>query len=177
MNYYKLLDVNAISSVLEINSRCDALIASTPQDGFSAEALETRSQIIETARYYLTDRSNRTAYDEGLRKEATIEIPFAQLPGALALLQEIGEVETVLQTGNAFLRDRDSRYLRGDAALAMALAYCDLSRDAMAEDPPRIAQGCELLETALKMLQEEGGQTLAPELQFEIDQTLEVSPI
>ncbi|XP_060965640.1 protein ACCUMULATION AND REPLICATION OF CHLOROPLASTS 6, chloroplastic-like [Cannabis sativa] len=55
----------------------------------------------------------------------------------------------------------------------MALAYVDLSRDAMALSPPNFIRGCEVLERALKLLQEEWASSLAPDLQSQIDETLE----
>ncbi|XP_020241613.1 protein ACCUMULATION AND REPLICATION OF CHLOROPLASTS 6, chloroplastic [Asparagus officinalis] len=55
----------------------------------------------------------------------------------------------------------------------MALAYVDLSRDAMALTPPDFVGCCEVLERALKLLQEEGASNLAPDLQAQIDETLE----
>ncbi|XWS25859.1 hypothetical protein CRYUN_Cryun27aG0103400 [Craigia yunnanensis] len=54
-----------------------------------------------------------------------------------------------------------------------ALAYVDLSRDAMALNPPDFIGGCEVLERALKLFQEEGASCLAPDLQSQIDETLE----
>ncbi|KAI3956707.1 hypothetical protein MKX01_021472 [Papaver californicum] len=55
----------------------------------------------------------------------------------------------------------------------MALAYVDISRDAMTLSPPDFIQSCEVLERALKLLQEEGASSLAPDLQSQIDETLE----
>eukprot|EP00899_Mesostigma_viride_P020022 jgi/Mesvir1/28020/Mv04629-RA.1 len=116
-------------------------------------------------------------YDEGLlQDEATtllVELPWRQVPGALCLLQEAGEVQVVLQSGAACLRDPSSRPFRKDVAISMALAYVELGREVMAEEPPLVAKGCEYLETALKLLQEEGGKALAPQLQKDIDATLE----
>ncbi|KAG2655616.1 hypothetical protein PVAP13_1KG024700 [Panicum virgatum] len=55
----------------------------------------------------------------------------------------------------------------------MALAYVDLSRDAMAASPPDVIHCCEVLERALKLLQEDGASNLAPDLLSQIDETLE----
>ncbi|KAG6704928.1 hypothetical protein I3842_07G156500 [Carya illinoinensis] len=48
-----------------------------------------------------------------------------------------------------------------------------MSRDAMALTPPDFIRGCEVLGRALKLLQEEGASSLAPDLQAQIDETLE----
>lgn len=69
------------------------------------------------------------------------------------MLQEAGETEVVLQIGESLLRERLPKAFKQDVVLAMALAYVDLSRDAMALDPPDFIGGCEVLERALKLLQ------------------------
>ncbi|CAI7833918.1 unnamed protein product [Closterium sp. NIES-53] len=96
-----------------------------------------------------------------------------QVPGVLCLLQEAGRSADVAEAGLDLLSrpDGDPAF-RADVALATALAYSDLSRDAMSVDPPAVAQGCELLEAALKLLQDEGGPGLAPSLQAAIEDSL-----
>lgn len=76
-----------------------------------------------------------------------------QVPGALCVLQEAGQSEVVLQIGQSLLRERLPKSFKQDVVLAMALAYVDMSRDAMAMNPPDFIRGCELLERALKLLQ------------------------
>ncbi|XP_060963799.1 protein ACCUMULATION AND REPLICATION OF CHLOROPLASTS 6, chloroplastic-like [Cannabis sativa] len=93
--------------------------------------------------------------------------------GALCVLQEAGKTELVLQIGESLLRERLPKSFKQDVVLAMALAYVDLSKDAMALSPPNFIRGCEVLERALKLLQEEGAGSLAPDLQSQIDETLE----
>ena len=78
---------------------------------------------------------------------------FLQVPGALCLLQEVGESEVVLQVGESLLRERLGKSFKQDVVLAMALAYVDFSRDAMALSPPDYVKGCECLKRALKLLQ------------------------
>lgn len=69
------------------------------------------------------------------------------------MLQEAGEAELVLRVGESLLRERLPKTFKQDVVLAMALAYVDMSRDAMALNPPNFITGCELLERALKLLQ------------------------
>lgn len=69
------------------------------------------------------------------------------------MLQEAGETEVVLQIGESLLKERLAKSFKQDIVLAMALAYVDMSRDAMVLLPPDIIKGCELLEKALKLLQ------------------------
>lgn len=69
------------------------------------------------------------------------------------MLQEAGETEVVLRIGESLLRERLPKSFKQDVVLAMALAYVDMSRDAMALNPPDFIRGCEVLERALKLLQ------------------------
>lgn len=69
------------------------------------------------------------------------------------MLQESGETEVVLQVGESLLRERLPKSFKQDVVLAMALAYVDFSRTAMALSPPDFVRGCECLERALKLLQ------------------------
>lgn len=76
-----------------------------------------------------------------------------KVPGALLVLQEAGETEVVLRIGESLLIERLPKSFKQDVVLAMALAYVDISRDAMAFNPPDYIGGCEMLERALKLLQ------------------------
>lgn len=69
------------------------------------------------------------------------------------MLQEAGETELVLEIGETLLKERLAKSFKQDVVLAMALAFVDMSRDAMALDPPDFIRGCDVLERALKLLQ------------------------
>lgn len=71
----------------------------------------------------------------------------------MCVLQEAGETELVLEVGEGLLRERLPKAFKQDVVLAMALAYVDISRDAMALSPPDFIAACEMLERALKLLQ------------------------
>lgn len=125
----------------------------------------------------LVSPSSRREYNQSLveDEEATVvtQVPWDKVAGALCVLQEAGKTEVVLQIGESLLRERLPKSFKQDVVLAMALAYVDLSRDAMGLNPPDFIRGCEVLERALKLLQEEGASSLAPDLQAQIDETLE----
>ncbi|KAK7321789.1 hypothetical protein VNO77_32732 [Canavalia gladiata] len=155
----------------------EAKFSKPPQYAFSNEALISRRQILQAACEILADPASRREYNQGLLddEDATIltQIPFDKVPGALCALQEAGETELVLEIGQGLLRERLPKSFKQDVVLAMALAYVDFSRDAMALSPPDFIAACEMLERALKLLQEEGASSLAPDLQAQIDETLE----
>ncbi|KAK7280711.1 hypothetical protein RJT34_25778 [Clitoria ternatea] len=155
----------------------EAKFSKPPQYAFSNEALISRRQILQAACETLADPASRREYNQGLIDDEDnailTEIPFDKVPGALCALQEAGETELVLQIGEGLLRERLPKSFKQDVVLAMALAYVDFSRDAMAFSPPDFVVACEMLERALKLLQEEGASSLAPDLQAQIDETLE----
>ncbi|XP_038717646.1 protein ACCUMULATION AND REPLICATION OF CHLOROPLASTS 6, chloroplastic [Tripterygium wilfordii] len=155
----------------------DTRVSKPPQYGFSQDALISRRQILQAACETLVDPTSRREYNRGLlddeRETIVTQVPWDKVPGALCVLQEAGQSEVVLQIGQSLLRERLPKCFKQDVVLAMALAYVDMSRDAMAMNPPDFIRGCELLERALKLLQEEGASSLAPDLQAQIDETLE----
>ncbi|XP_020235803.1 protein ACCUMULATION AND REPLICATION OF CHLOROPLASTS 6, chloroplastic [Cajanus cajan] len=148
-----------------------------PQYAFSNDALISRRQILQAACETLADPASRREYNQSLLDDEDnailTQIPFDKVPGALCALQEAGETELVLEIGQGLLRERLPKTFKQDVVLAMALAFVDVSRDAMALSPPDFIAACEMLERALKLLQEEGATSLAPDLQAQIDETLE----
>ena len=81
---------------------------------------------------------------------------YSNLPGALALLQEAGETQTVLDWGNAWLRDSALDSKTGDVALSMALTYCDTAAMLLEEDPDNASLAVEAMNAALKLLKAHG---------------------
>ncbi|KAM2927548.1 hypothetical protein COP2_034885 [Malus domestica] len=69
------------------------------------------------------------------------------------MLQEVGKTGLVLQIRESLLREKLPKLFKQDVILVMALAYVDMSRDAMELSPPDFIWGCEVLERALKLLQ------------------------
>ncbi|KAK6115258.1 hypothetical protein DH2020_007527 [Rehmannia glutinosa] len=160
-----------------IKKKRDVGFEAAPQYGYSDDALISRRQILQAACETLANPGSRREYNEGLADDEfdTIitQVPWDKVPGALCVLQEAGETELVLQIGDSLLKERLPKSFKQDIVLSMALAYVDLSRDAMALSPPDFIRGCEVLEMALKLLQEESASNLAPDLQAQIDETLE----
>lgn len=155
----------------------EARVSKPPQLGFSQEALVGRRQILQAACDTLSNAGSRADYNRGLVDDTgstlTTNVPWDKVPGALCVLQEAGETEVVLQVGQKLLRERLSKGFKQDVVLVMALAYVDLSREAMALNPPNFVGCCDVLGRALKLMQEEGASNLAPDLQAQIDETLE----
>ncbi|KAL2499417.1 Protein ACCUMULATION AND REPLICATION OF CHLOROPLASTS 6 [Abeliophyllum distichum] len=177
LDFYRLIGAEAHFLADGIRRAYDARVSKPPQYGYSDEALISRRQILQAACETLANPSSRREYNQGLAEDEydTIlsQVPWDKVPGALSALQEAGETDVVLQLGESLLKERLPKSFKQDVVLAMALAYVDLSRDAMALTPPDFIRGCDVLERALKLLQEEGASNLAPDLQAQIDETLE----
>ncbi|XP_074273376.1 protein ACCUMULATION AND REPLICATION OF CHLOROPLASTS 6, chloroplastic [Silene latifolia] len=177
LNFYQVLGAEPHFLGDGIRRAFEGKVSKPPQYGYSQDALVARRQILQAASDTLSNPSFRREYNLGLSEaddETTLfDVPFDKVPGAMCILQETGESELVLRIGDVLLKDRLPKSFKHDVVLAMALAFVDLSRDAMALSPPDYVYGCEALERALKLLQEEGSSSLAPDLQAQIDETLE----
>ncbi|KAL0928169.1 hypothetical protein M5K25_000038 [Dendrobium thyrsiflorum] len=181
IDFYQVLGAETHFLPDGIRRAYEARVSNPPQYGFSQEALIGRWQILQAACDTLSNSSSRGDYNRGLTEDPsstlTTHVPMDKVPGALCLLQEAGEAETVLQVGGSLLHEWLPKPFKQDVVLAMVLAYVDLSRDAMAMNPPDFMGCCEVLQRALKLLQEEGASNLARDLLAQIDETLEeISP-
>ncbi len=88
------------------------------------------------------------------------------LAGAMILMQEAGDAQTVLDWGQAWLADspRDSR--ARDVTVAMALAHCDLAAARLQADPTASLECYDSMQGALKLLkQRNAGQQLQADIQ------------
>ncbi|KAL1542943.1 Protein ACCUMULATION AND REPLICATION OF CHLOROPLASTS 6, chloroplastic [Salvia divinorum] len=177
LDFYRVLGAEPHFLGDGIRRAYNARVSTPPQCGYSDDALISRRQILQAACETLANSSSRREYNQGLADDEfdTIltQVPWDKVPGALCVLQEAGETELVLQIGESLLKERLPKSFKQDILLSVALAYVDLSRDAMALSPPDFIRSCEVLEMALKLLQEEGASNLAPDLQAQIDETLE----
>lgn len=177
IDFYRILGAEAHFLGDGIRRAYEAKVSKPPPYGYSQDALVSRRQVLQAACDTLANSSSRREYNQSLADDEfdTIrtQVPWEKVPGALSVLQEAGDTEVVLQIGEILLKERLPKSFKQDVVLAMSLAYVDLSRDAMALSPPDFIKGSELLEIALKLLQEEGARSLAPDLQAQIDETLE----
>ncbi|CAN1127174.1 Protein ACCUMULATION AND REPLICATION OF CHLOROPLASTS 6, chloroplastic [Linum perenne] len=177
LDFYKVLGAETHFLGDGIRRAYQDRVSKPPAYGFSQDALISRSQILQAACDTLANFSSRREYNNGLidDEEDTVltQVPWDNVPGALCVLQEAGETNVVLEIGEELLKERLAKAFKQDVVLVMALAYVDMSRNAMALDPPDFIRGCDMLEKALKLLQEEGASSLAPDLQAQIDETLE----
>ncbi|CAN1180294.1 Plastid division protein CDP1, chloroplastic [Linum perenne] len=64
---------------------------------------------------------------EKIRPKSSLYIPWAWLPGALCLLQEVGEEKLVLEIGRMVIKNPDAKPHIHDILLSMAMAECAIA--------------------------------------------------
>ena len=127
-------------------------------DGFSDSCLAARADLVDAAAQVISDPELRAEHESDLKNGRLTPVPASQLGGALALMQEAGEHEAVIEYAPACLAVAKSRAARRDITLSAALAHCELSHNALTSVPPRVGEGCELLDIASQTLVAEAGR-------------------
>ena len=146
-------------------------------EGFSKACLAARADLVDAAAQVISDPALRIEHESDLKEGRLTPVPASQLGGALALMQEAGEHEAVIEYAPECLAAVKSRSGRRDITLSAALAHCELSHNALNATPPRVGEGCELLDIASSILVAEAGPRFSKELQDTINYTLvEMAP-
>ncbi|MCI00442.1 plastid division protein CDP1 chloroplastic-like [Trifolium medium] len=87
---------------------------------------------------------------EKIPPKSSLRIPWSWLPGALCLLQEIGESKFVLDIGRTSLQHQDAKPYADDLVLSMALAECTVAK--IGFEKKKVSQGFEALARAQCLL-------------------------
>lgn len=179
LNYAQLLGLRGRDLYLEVQiaGAHDEMISRDLEAAYSSVARLGREKLLFAAREGLRAARGRIS---NVHPDTAIEPVL--LPGAMALLEQNGHYDLVIQLSDAAARltPRDLRtgsrstaqdYER-DVALATALAHCGIAKRAL--DANRPAEACGRLEEALVLLREgaHGGPPLARDLQVNIISTL-----
>ncbi|KAG2452619.1 hypothetical protein HYH02_002856 [Chlamydomonas schloesseri] len=126
VDYYRLLHVPRVSRPDAIRKAYENLVKQPPAAAYSADTLFARAVLLKAAAESLTDPDLRRSYDAKLAAGHTaLRVSQQDLPGALVVLQEIGEYQLVLDLGLRWLEVNGGQPDAGDVAAAVALAYCD----------------------------------------------------
>ncbi|KAK9906858.1 hypothetical protein WJX75_009282 [Coccomyxa subellipsoidea] len=169
IDHTQLLGLRGRDSYLDpqILAAYEALAAAPIEEGFSARAAEGRTCLLQAA----VDELRRSK-GRGTIQERGIDIEWALLPGALALLQEVGECDIVLEYGSKALEKWEARSMRRDILFAMALAHLGLASDALEAKEKKVGLGSAHLEEALCLLKDAGQPPVSPILEQEIQEAL-----
>ncbi|KAL3148377.1 hypothetical protein ABBQ38_013833 [Trebouxia sp. C0009 RCD-2024] len=147
----------------QILSAYEELASTVVEEGYSSRVQDGKLRILEQA-------ADEVRVQGVTGRSSEIQVQWDDLPGALALLQEVGEYDLVVAMGTKLLETWESRVFRRDILLSMALAQCGLATDTFAVQ--QVAAGCARMEEALLLLNDGGAPPLAPALQQEIQESL-----
>ena len=172
LSYYQVLNMPATRVTPNAIPRAAlaAIEAELPR-GYSPNMLQARLSLIDEAAWVLKDEEARKQHDEDIRDGILTPIEPERAAAALCLLQEAGEYESVLEFGDVVAQCRGGRQHRKDVALTMALAFCEFGHMSLVSNPPRIVEGCDLLELGGETLSRAGGASFAPDVRRNINLT------
>ncbi|MDJ0737527.1 MAG: IMS domain-containing protein [Nostocaceae cyanobacterium] len=208
LDYYRILGLPLAASDEQLRQAYSDRIVQLPRREYSQTAIASRKKLIEEAYVVLSDPKERKAYDRLYLAHAydpervaqksavavesplgengavdaqslTIDVSPEEVPGALLLLQELGEYELVLKLGHPYLvnpngtvtgnfgEDGEELPLPGverpDIVLTVALACLELGREQWQQG--HYENAAISLETGEELLAKEG---LFPNVRAEI---------
>ena len=155
--------VNRAASRETCSKKYDSLVNNPPKVGYTQETLYSRAVVLKSVTEAVMDMTATPSYKQQ-PGHMSVNLMYSNLPGALALLQEAGETQTVLDWGCAWLRDSVSDSKTRDVALSMALTHCNAAAMLLEEDPDNALLAVEAMTAALKLLRDHG-----PHPQLEVD--------
>uniref|UniRef100_A0A1J3FU55 Plastid division protein CDP1, chloroplastic n=1 Tax=Noccaea caerulescens TaxID=107243 RepID=A0A1J3FU55_NOCCA len=148
---YQLIGVSDQAEKDEVVKSVIHLKKSDAEEGYTMEAAVARQDLLMDVRDKLLFEPEYAGnVKEKIAPKSPLRIPWAWLPGALCLLQEVGEEKLVLDIGRAALRHLDSKSYIHDIFLSMALAECAIAKAAF--EANKVSQGFEALARAQSFL-------------------------
>jgi curved DNA-binding protein CbpA len=186
LDFYRILGVPTRATLEQLQQAFEDRLLQMPRPEYSTVAIAARKQLLEEAFVTLADPQKRQAYDQPLSQQdgeptvdvatpSPLDIPDAQLSGALLLLQEIGAYPQILEIGQAYLKrpiDLAKVPTQGgvpeeDVILALALANLELGREQWQQSLFEMAS--DSLQRGLQLLeQEQRFPTVAAEIQNDL---------
>ncbi|KAG2448300.1 hypothetical protein HYH02_006884 [Chlamydomonas schloesseri] len=160
------LPKTAIFKDSELNSIYEELVTTAVQAEYSHVTINARLEVLDYARRDVINNKGR------VRDSNDLDIPIDLLPGAIALMAEVGQCDLAISVGSELLASPEgiSPLVAKDVRLSIALANCYLAGNCLEEG--QISQGCAYLEAALQTLEGAGEPALAPTLAGEIRASL-----
>ncbi|KAK2655535.1 hypothetical protein Ddye_008587 [Dipteronia dyeriana] len=121
------------------------------EEGYTMDAIVARQGLLMDVRDKLLFEPEYAGnVREKILPKSSLRIPWSWLPGALCLLQEVGEEKLVLDIGRAALQHPDSMPYIHDFILSMALAECAIAKIGFEKN--KVSQGFEALARAQCLL-------------------------
>ncbi|KAI7985084.1 hypothetical protein LOK49_LG14G00014 [Camellia lanceoleosa] len=121
------------------------------EEGYTVDAVVSRQNLLLDVRDKLLFEPEYAGnIREKVPPKTPLRIPWAWLPGALCLLQEVGEEKLVLDIGQSTLQHPDAKPYIHDLLLSMALAECAIATVSFEKN--NISHGFEALARAQCLL-------------------------
>ncbi|WJX66957.1 hypothetical protein P8452_51460 [Trifolium repens] len=148
---YQLIGVPDRAEKDEIVKAVMSLKNAEIDEGYTAGVVASRQDLLMDVRDKLLFEPEYAGnLKEKIPPKSSLRIPWSWLPGALCLLQEIGESKFVLDIGRASLQHQDAKPYADDLVLSMALAECTVAK--IGFEKKKVSQGFEALARAQCLL-------------------------
>nr|DAD33959.1 TPA_asm: hypothetical protein HUJ06_012810 [Nelumbo nucifera] len=148
---YQILGVADQAEKDEIVKSVMDLKSAVIEEGYTMDVVVSRQDLLMDVRDKLLFEPEYAGNArEKIPPKSSLRIPWAWLPGALCLLQEVGEEKLVLEIGQAALHHQDAKPYIHDLLLSMALAECAIAKIGFEKN--KVSQGFEALARAQYLL-------------------------
>ncbi|XP_062112819.1 plastid division protein CDP1, chloroplastic [Humulus lupulus] len=148
---YQLIGVTDQAEKDEIVKSVMNLKNAEIEEGYSMDVVSCRQDLLMDVRDKLLFEPEYAGDTrEKIPPKSSLRVPWTWLPGALCLLQEVGEVKLVLDIGRVALQHPDAKPFIHDLLLSMALAECANAKIGFEKN--KVSQGFEALARAQSLL-------------------------
>ncbi|KAI3982874.1 hypothetical protein MKX01_010357 [Papaver californicum] len=148
---YQLIGVTDRAEKDRIVKSVMSLKSADVEEGYTLDAVVSRQELLMDLRDKLLFEPEYAGnVRDKVPPRSPLRIPWSWLPGALCLLQEVGEEKLVLEIGRAALQHPDSNPYIHDLLLSMALAECAIAKSGFEKN--KVSQGFEALVQAQYLL-------------------------
>ncbi|GLT40494.1 hypothetical protein SLA2020_146280 [Shorea laevis] len=148
---YQIIGVSNQAEKDEIVKSVMNLKRAEVEEGYTMETVVCRQELLMDVRDKLLFESEYSGnMKEKIPPKSSLKIPWAWLPGALCLLQEVGEEKLVLEIGRAAVQHPDAKPYVHDLLLSMALAECAIAKTGFEKN--KVSEGFEALARAQCLL-------------------------
>ncbi|XP_010940349.1 plastid division protein CDP1, chloroplastic isoform X2 [Elaeis guineensis] len=148
---YQILGIPEKAEKDEIVKAAMELKSSEIEEGYTADVIVSRQDLLMDVRDKLLFEPEYAGnIKEKVPPKSNLRIPWNWLPGALCLLQEVGQEKLVLDIGRAALKLPDAKPYVHDLLLSMALAECSIAKTGFEKN--KVSEGFEALARAQYLL-------------------------
>ncbi|CAN0866446.1 Plastid division protein CDP1, chloroplastic [Linum grandiflorum] len=126
---YQLLGLRDQAEKDEVAKSVNQLKSAEIEEGYTTNVKKCREDLLEDVRAKLLFEDEYAGnVREKIRPKSSLYIPWEWLPGALCLLQEVGEEKLVLEIGRMVIKKPDAKPYIHDILLSMAMAECAIAK-------------------------------------------------